>query len=224
MTTAANRTAEETAGLVRRAAAGDRRAWEQLVDDYVGLIWSIARGFGLNQADAGDVVQTTWLRLLEHIDRLNDPSRVGAWLATTARRECLRVVANGKRMTLAGDDRDVLEQPDTSLLPPDAALIATEEADQVNAALWQLPPRWRDLMLLLMADPAPSYEEISRELGVPIGSIGPTRGRALRRLQELLPSVASLDDEPSPLATTRATWGCVTGTGRGHQRCARVGA
>ena len=171
--------------LVRRAIAGDRRAWEGLVDLYSGLIWALTRQFRLCDADAADVMQTTWLRLLEHIDRLNDASRVGAWLATTARRECLRTLAHRKRVVLTGDERD-LESEDVRGAEVDSSLLAAERAEHVSSALSQLPQRWRQIMILLSADPPTSYEEISATLHVPIGSIGPTRRRCLRRLHGLL--------------------------------------
>jgi RNA polymerase sigma factor (sigma-70 family) len=183
--------AEAVVDLVRRAGEGDRQAWEGLVDEYVGLIWAVTRGFGLRDADAGDVVQTTWLRLLEHVHRLNDPARVGAWLATTARRECLRILAQGKRTTLSGDDA-LLDIADITVPDMEARLIAADQAVEIQAAMQVLPPRWRDLLTLLMSDPAPSYEEISERLNVPIGSIGPTRGRALNRLRAVLESDVSL--------------------------------
>lgn len=186
MTTEQDAAPVRTAELVRRAAAGDTAAWEQLVDDYIGLIWAVTRGFRLNDADAGDVVQTTWLRLLEYVDRLHDPSRVGAWLATTARRECLRVLAQSKRTTLAGEDDHLLERADLTLCDIDSRLLAAEQSAEVQAALDRLPARWRQLLVMLVTEPRPSYEEISRRLDIPIGSIGPTRGRALRRLQDLL--------------------------------------
>src|SRR4051812_32963865 len=175
----------EVTDLVVRASSGDASAWEGLVDEYIGLVWSVARGFGLNESDRADAVQTTWLRLVEHLDRIHDPSRVGAWLATTTRRECLRLIAHGKRVAPARD-ADVFEGPDIDLRDLDAGLLSAEQSAEMRAALAQLPPRWRELMLLLVADPAPSYEEISRQLKMPIGSIGPTRGRALRRLEVLL--------------------------------------
>jgi RNA polymerase sigma factor (sigma-70 family) len=183
--------AEAVVELVRRAGEGDRQAWEGLVDEYVGLIWAVTRGFGLRDADAGDVVQTTWLRLLEHVHRLNDPARVGAWLATTARRECLRILAQGKRTTLSGDEA-LLDIADITLPDMEARLIAADQAVEIQAAMQVLPTRWRDLLTLLMSDPAPSYEEISERLNVPIGSIGPTRGRALNRLRAVLESDVSL--------------------------------
>src|SRR5215467_8251764 len=97
----------DIAGWVRGAAGGDRRAWERLVDQYARLIWSITAEFKLIESDAADVAQTTWLRLLEHIDRIEYPDRVGSWLAATARNECLRSLAARKRVVLAQDD-DVL--------------------------------------------------------------------------------------------------------------------
>jgi RNA polymerase sigma factor (sigma-70 family) len=171
--------------LVQRAVDGDRLAWESLVDLYSGLIWAVTRQFRLCDADAADVMQTTWLRLLEHINRLNDASRVGAWLATTARRECLRTLAHRKRVVLTGDERD-LESEDVRGAEVDSSLLAAERAEHVSCALSQLPLRWRQIMILLSADPPTSYEEISATLHVPIGSIGPTRRRCLRRLHGLL--------------------------------------
>ena len=96
--------APDVARLVRRAADGDRQAWERLVDQYARLIWSITVEFKLTESDAADVAQTTWLRLLEHIDRIEYPDRVGSWLAATARNECLRSLAARKRVVLGHDD------------------------------------------------------------------------------------------------------------------------
>lgn len=173
------------AQLVARAIQGDRSAWEALVDLYSGLVCAVTRQFRLSDADAADVAQTTWLRLLEHIDRLNDASRVGPWLATTARRECLRTVAHRKRVVLTGEESDLDRSP-VAAADVDASLLSAEERSHVRAALAQLPPRWRDIMTLLASDPPMPYEDISARLHVPIGSIGPTRRRCLRRLQGLL--------------------------------------
>jgi len=177
--------APDVAQLVRCAAAGDRRAWERLVDQYARLIWSITGDFKLAESDAADVAQTTWLRLLEHIDRIQYPDRVGSWLAATARNECLRSIAARKRVVLAHDD-DVL----TGVVAPqpevDERILADESAQVVRDALSRLPWRWQRLLELLMADPPTSYAEISDQLGVPVGSIGPTRGRCLAQLRLLL--------------------------------------
>jgi RNA polymerase sigma factor (sigma-70 family) len=175
----------DIAVLVRGAVAGDRQAWERLVDQYARLIWSITADFKLAESDAADVVQTTWLRLLEHIDRIQYPDRVGYWLAATARNECLRSLAAHKRLVLGRDQQDMEETPAHGL-EVDARLLADERDQVVREALSLLPRRWQRLLELLMADPPASYAEISDQLGLPIGSIGPTRGRCLARLRVLL--------------------------------------
>lgn len=173
------------AEMVRRAAEGDSEAWGWLVDQYSRLIWSITAEFRLVESDAADVAQTTWLRLLEHIDRLNHPERVSAWLAVTARNECLRNLAGRKRIVLAHEDfeLDVVAEQAPEI---DERLLAVERAEIVHEAMEHLPQRWQLLIELLMADPPASYAEISDQLGLPVGSIGPTRGRCLDRLRVLL--------------------------------------
>jgi|RhiMetdeSRZDD1v2_1073273.scaffolds.fasta_scaffold41084_2 RNA polymerase sigma factor (sigma-70 family) len=184
-------TAEENAGgadaawLVRCAAAGDRWAWEQLVDKYARLVWAMTRDFKLAESDAADVFQVTWLRLLEHIDRLDQPARVGSWLAATARNECLRSIAARKKIVLVHDDA-VLDGVAMHQPAVDERLLADERAQTVREALARLPLRWRRLLELLMTDPPVPYTEISDQLGLPVGSIGPTRGRCLARLRVLL--------------------------------------
>jgi RNA polymerase sigma factor (sigma-70 family) len=171
------------AGMVRDAAAGDAAAWNRLMDQYGRLIWAITRDFNLVDSDASDVVQTTWLRLVEHIDELQQPERVGAWLATTARNECLRTIAARKRIVPVGEP-DRLEDMGGYEQPVDEALLAAERAQRVRAALRLLPPRWQRLMELIMAEQP--YAVIADRLSVPVGSIGPTRGRCLDRLRVLL--------------------------------------
>ena len=169
-------------GLVRRAAGGDQRAWERLVEQYGRLIWAMTRDFKLAESDAADVVQATWLRLLEHIDRLQHPARVGSWLAATARNECLRSLSARKKVVLIQDDA-AFKGDVPSDLEIDEPLLAAERADAVRKALSCLPRRWQELLELLMADPPASYAEISDQLGLPVGSIGPTRGRCLEILR-----------------------------------------
>jgi RNA polymerase sigma factor (sigma-70 family) len=171
--------------LVRRAAAGDRSAWEGLVDQFGRLIWAMTRDFRLPESDAADVFQATWLRLLEHIDRLEYPERVGSWIATTARHECLRTVAGRKKVVLIQDDT-ALSGAIGHGPPADERVLAEERAIAVRDAMTHLPWRWQRLLELLMADPPASYAEISDQLGLPVGSIGPTRGRCLERLKLLL--------------------------------------
>jgi RNA polymerase sigma factor (sigma-70 family) len=175
----------DTTGLVRRAAGGDQRAWQRLVDQYARLIWSMTRDFKLMESDAADVAQVTWLRLLEHIDQLEHPARVGSWLAATARHECLRSLAARKRLVLV-QDHTALDEVAVYEAELDERLLANERAQDVRKALSRLPWRWQRLLELLMADPPASYAEISDQLGLPVGSIGPTRGRCLARLRVLL--------------------------------------
>jgi RNA polymerase sigma factor (sigma-70 family) len=129
----------DTAQLVRRAAAGDHRAWEGLVDQYSKLIWAMTRDFRLVESDAADVVQATWLRLLENIGRIEYPDRVGSWLATTARHECLRHVTARKRVMLVQDDDISLTEPVSHQPEVDERLLADERARDVREALALLP-------------------------------------------------------------------------------------
>jgi RNA polymerase sigma factor (sigma-70 family) len=171
--------------LVRRAAAGDLRAWQRLVEQYNRLIWAMTRDFRLVESDAADVVQATWLRLLEHIDRIEYPARVGSWLAATARNECLRSLSARKRVVPTQVD-EILTGVVAAEPEVDERILADERAEVVRDALSSLPGRWQRLLELLMADPPASYAEISDQLGLPVGSIGPTRGRCLERLRVLL--------------------------------------
>jgi RNA polymerase sigma factor (sigma-70 family) len=175
----------DTARLVKRAGAGDGLAWECLIDRFGRLIWSITRDFKLVESDAADVFQTTWMRLVEHIDRIDHPDRVGSWLAATARNECLRSLASHKRLVLCRED-DSFDDHAAHWPEIDEALLAKETSEAVRAAIAHLPSHWQRLMEMLMSDPPASYAEISDELGVPVGSIGPTRGRCLARLRVLL--------------------------------------
>ena len=173
---------------MRSAAEGDRAAWTALVELYSGLIWNVARGHRLTPGDAADISQTTWLRLLEHLDRLDDPARVGAWLATTARRECLRILGLAGRQTLVGDVSflDARWVDETEL---DAALIASEQRDRLQAGLDRLPERCSRLLRVLMEQEVPNYERVAALLDMPVGSIGPTRARCLAKLRVILAEI-----------------------------------
>lgn len=183
---------EEVAHLVRAAATGHQRAWERLVEEFSGLIWAVARAHRLSKTDAADVAQTTWLRVVEHIDRMQNPARLGAWVATTARRECLRTL-RAAAQTVPTED-DVFEQdPDSTTA--DAEVLLAER----DAALWgafdRLGARDKALLRMLIADPTPSYEEIGAALDMPIGSIGPTRARCLERLRRHAEAVGVTEGE-----------------------------
>jgi len=180
---------EQVGKLIPIAAAGDEMSWQRLVQCFHGMLHSIARSYRLCDADIADVVQTTWLKLVEHLDGLHDPERVGPWLATTARRECLAVRARAGRQIAYGDDCPECEGSEPR--PGDEMLRA--ERDRL---LWSGFARLRrtdqTLLRLLVAEERPGYEEISSSLGMPIGSIGPTRARALDRLRRELARDGSL--------------------------------
>lgn len=179
-----------TASLLARAAQGDQRAWDELVTEHNRLLWAVARSFRLDAADANDVVQTTWLRLVEHLDRIEDPRRLVGWLVTTARHEALRVLRRAGRERPAGED-GLLERADDGP-PVDAALLL----DERDRALWQaferLDDRCQQLLRVAVTQPQ-AYGEISEALKMPIGSIGPTRRRCLTNLQKLLAGTVLAD-------------------------------
>lgn len=172
---------EETARLVRAAAGGDTQAWETLVDRHSGLLRSIARSHRLSRADTDDVVQTTWLRFVEHLPRIKNPASARGWLATTARRECLRVLRQEAKCPPSEELPEVRLQTDVPAI--DARLLQSER----DRALWQafgrLPTRDQALLGLLIADTPLSYEQIGSAMDMPVGSIGPTRARCLSRLR-----------------------------------------
>lgn len=179
----------EVATLVHSAAAGSELAWERLVREFSGLLWAVARGFRLTESDAADVIQATWMRLVEHLDRLVQPGRVGAWLATTARRECLHVTRE-RRRDIPVDDDPRADCP--TELDPELELLMVERDQELWRGFARLRPGDQALLRLLIADPRPAYEEIASALEIPIGSIGPTRARALERLRRELSQVEAL--------------------------------
>lgn len=179
----------DVAELVRTAAKGDHEAWGGLVETYGRLVWSVARDHGLDAADAADVSQATWLKLAEHLNRLDDPARVGLWLSTTARNESLRAL-RGRRRLVPVDPQEVVEAPAESA-EPDQRLLDEELDCSVRLAFERLSTPCKVLLRTLLAEPAPSYAEVSVALGLPIGSIGPNRLRCLERLRRRLRAVES---------------------------------
>lgn len=177
---------EESDGdLLEGARKGDQNAWDALVARYGSRVWAVARAHRLSKADAEDVFQVTFLRLVTHIGTIRDPSRVGAWLATTARHECLRILRRAGRAIPSGDEA-ILDSPDPLLPPVESRLVDLERQVALREALGRLGEACQRLLRVLMADPEPSYEEVGRALGMPIGSIGPTRGRCLKHLRREL--------------------------------------
>jgi RNA polymerase sigma factor (sigma-70 family) len=180
----------DDAALLGACRAGDATAWRALVQRYQRLVYAIVRRAGLDEASAADVFQEVFARLLAHLGRLNDPSRVQAWIVTTAKREVLHRLAQLRREPPLDNRRDdeegeppehQLEDP-TPL--PDELLSQLQQLDRLRSAFDRLDPRCRDLLsALYREDPPPSYETLATRLSVPLGSVGPTRARCLDKLR-----------------------------------------
>jgi len=177
--------------LVARARSGDKQAWDALVERYAPLIWSICRRHRLGHADADDVGQSVWLRLVSQLDRIREPAALPGWLATTTRRECVRVLsaAQGPHATAYAPDVECL--PDERNGLAEQGLLAAERHAALREAFAQLPPGGQELISLLIADPPLPYADISARLGIPVGSIGPNRSRYLDKMRRH-PAIAAL--------------------------------
>jgi RNA polymerase sigma factor (sigma-70 family) len=162
------------------AAVGDERAWNELVARFTPLIRAVARGFRLQPHEVDDVVQGCWLALLTNFHTIRTPEALGAWLATTARRKALRALQRDVRELLTDA---VIAEDQTAAECPLADLIRAEQVALLHAAIRRLRGRQRSVLECLMAEPDRSYGEVSEALGMPIGSIGPTRERGLRCLR-----------------------------------------
>ena len=169
--------------LVTAAAHGDERAWELIVKRYLPLVYSVIGAFRLSRSDAQDVNQTVWLRLVEHLDDLREPAALPGWIAVTTRNEAFRVIKSDGRTVKVDPmaDQAFPHQPQSPSIDED--LLRSERHQVLRDALSELPAKQRELLLLLVADPPVSYREISQRLGIPIGSIGPTRSRYLDHLR-----------------------------------------
>lgn len=173
---------DSLAVLVSRAKEGEQDAWDAIVERFLPLVGAIVRQHRLPPADGDDVAQTVWLRLVEHLGDLRDPAALPGWIRTTARNECLRLLAARGRTRAVDPQGGSLDTVTDDLT--DAELLAAERRQALREALAELPEGRRRLLLLLLLDPPPAYEEISRRLGIPIGSIGPTRARAFAQLRD----------------------------------------
>ena len=189
--------------LLKAAAAGDQDAWNRIVDDYQRLVWSVARGFRLSVADAADVSQTTWLRLVENLDKIHDPDHLAGWLATTARRESLRLIRRAQREIPDGGDAaedegaggffDVLAGGD-----PEAVVVADEDRMDLWTAFGSLTDKCRNLLRVVAVTPLESYAAVAEALGMRIGSIGPTRSRCLEHLKRALKALNTVPETAGP--------------------------
>ena len=179
--------------LVTRAQTGDQQAWDALVERYAPLVWSICRRYQLGGTDASDVGQNVWLRLVDQLDNIRDPAALPGWLATTTRRECVRVLRAARAPNAAESVPDVETIPDQQAGLAEEELLVAERHAALREALARLPPFCQRLIGKLIEDPPLTYAQISASLGVPVGSIGPLRGRCLDRLRGD-PAIAALID------------------------------
>jgi RNA polymerase sigma factor (sigma-70 family) len=168
--------------VVRAAAEGDEVAWGELVERYAGLIWSVVRRFHFEEEDAADVVQNTWLRLTAHLGAIRNPEALPKWLAVTTRHECIKLSRWRRDQATVTDD---VERPSEDPGPADR-LVSREVLRTLRVAMTTLPHRDVRLLTLLMQSSRPRYAEIASALDMPIGSLGPSRSRALGRLRAAL--------------------------------------
>ena len=176
--------------LVGRAAGSDQGAWDELVERYSPLVWSICGRYRLGRHDIEDVAQNVWLRLVEQIGNLRSPAALPGWLATTTQRECLRVLRQDRVVPVPDE---VWSGPDDVEI--DQEIMLAERNAALRAAFAELPPRCRQLLSMLLCDPPRPYAEISVILEIQIGSIGPQRARCLQRLRRSTHLAAVIDDE-----------------------------
>ena len=178
--------------LVTRARNGDKQAWDEIVEQYAPLIWSICRKYRLGDADAEDVGQVVWLRLVNHLADLRDPAALPGWLATTTRRQCIRVRRTAAQLPqVTGPLVDADNMADTEAVLAEHELLLAERHAALREAFGQLPPNGQQLIALLIADPPLPYADISAKLGIPVGSIGPNRSRYLDKMRRH-PAIAAL--------------------------------
>ncbi len=185
--------------LVTRARGGEQQAWDALVERYAPLVWAICRRYRLSGADADDAGQAVWLHLVDKLDSIRNPAALPGWLATTTRRECIRILRSAHAAHPPGSVLDDANIPDERAVLAEDELLTAERQAALREAYTHLPPRCQQLLALLIEDPPVPYAHISARLGIPVGSIGPSRSRCLDRLRRY-PAVAALISDFRPAA------------------------
>ena len=168
------------AELLELAARGDQAAWGGLVEEYDGLVRSVARSFRLQASDVHDVAQTTWLRLVQHLHSIQNPERLAGWLAVTARRESLAILRRASREA----PRPMVDETPDSAVDLEGSVVDREVARELWSSVDRLSPRQQKLLIALFREELDSYDDVAARCAMPIGSIGPTRARCLQRLRE----------------------------------------
>lgn len=173
---------DSAADFLLQIGNGDRAVWDELLRRYGKLASATVRSFRLQEADALDAIQNTWLRLAEHAEQVRFPERLGGWLATTARRECLHIL---RRTKLGSQYTDLLPETVSDPSPgPEKRAIDAHSTRILHTLIDGLAPRQRTLIRMLFAEDPCSYDTVARSTGIPHGGIGPTRARALRQLRD----------------------------------------
>jgi len=205
--------------LVTRARNGDQRAWDDLVERYAPLVWSVCHRYQLSRADAEDVHQTVWLQLVSRLDKIREPDALPGWLATTTRRECVRALRAARGPHAADSVPDAETIPDQRAATAEQELLVAERHAVLLEALARLRPCCQRLIGKLIEDPPLSYAQISASLGIPVGSIGPLRGRCLDRLRGdpaivalINADGAGVSDPPSARGRASAGYGSKDGS------------
>lgn len=178
-------TLRSVAELVEAAQKNDSQAWDEIVDRFGKLVWSITRSFGLSHDDALDVCQTTWLQLARRLDQISDPDRLGLWLSTTARRECLSYVNRYQSRVRLEPAEDFDARPALRGQPEDT-VVELERHRLLWAAINRLPDNCRALLRLFLSEPEPSYAEVACALEMPVNSVGPRRQRCINSLKTMM--------------------------------------
>jgi RNA polymerase sigma factor (sigma-70 family) len=182
--------------LVKASVDHDEEAWNELVRRFAGLVAFVIRHYRLSATDTQDVSQLVWLRLVEHLSDIREPAALPGWLATTTRHECERYLrVNGRSVAMDPLTMRLTDKADGPEV--DSLLLAAERRQVLLDGLRELNDQQRELLLMLTADPPYAYAEISRILGIPIGSIGPTRSRVLDKLRDTEAVRAYLDADDS---------------------------
>jgi RNA polymerase sigma factor (sigma-70 family) len=193
--------------LVARARAGDQPAWNELVERYAPLVWSICNRYRLSRQDIDDIGQTVWLLLVEQLGNIRQPAALPGWLATTTQRECLRVLRAASRYDSFGSSVDSLGLRDQPTPVIEQEVIEAELHAALRTAFADLPARCRQLLSMLLSDPPHSYAEISATVSIAIGSIGPQRARCLEKLRRspALTALSDLEVEGGEVSGARAS-------------------
>ncbi|MER6349243.1 RNA polymerase sigma factor [Streptomyces sp. NPDC001595] len=189
------------AELLAGCARGEAEAWDETVDRFGALVWTVARSHRVSPAEAEDVRQLTWFRLMQNVDRIRDPDRLGDWLATVARREAIKAATRARRLVMVGDSETLEHLVDRRAghhESPEQITLRADHARELRRAIDTLSPQCRDVLRHALQDPPPSYQDLATALSVPVGSIGPIRTRCLRRLRRALEHTAPRTDPPPP--------------------------